>query len=113
ARDGTTLFDVLVDLSVADGLATRFKVAVANTDDRVISHLLADRRCLVGLSDAGAHVTQLCDANYATYLLGYWVRERGALPLEFAVWRLTGQPAAVYGLDDRGVIATGAAADLV
>ena len=42
------------------------------------------------LSDAGAHVTQLCDADYATHLLAYWVREQQALPLEEAVWRLTG-----------------------
>jgi N-acyl-D-aspartate/D-glutamate deacylase len=113
AREGTSAFDVLVDLSLADGLATRFRVAVANTNEAVIEHLLADRRCLLGLSDAGAHVSQLCDANYATYLLGYWVRERGALPLELAVWRLTGQPASFYGLADRGRIAAGAAADLV
>jgi N-acyl-D-aspartate/D-glutamate deacylase len=113
ARYGTTPFDVLIDLSVADGLATRFQVAVANTNEAVIGHLLSDCRCVVGLSDAGAHVSQLCDANYATYLLSYWVRERQALPLEMAIWRLTGQPAALYGLQDRGRIAPGAAADLV
>jgi N-acyl-D-amino-acid deacylase len=33
--------------------------------------------------------------------------------LELAVWRLTGQPAAVFGLADRGRVAVGAAADLV
>ena len=93
AREGTTPFDVLVDLSVADGLETRFRIAVANTDEWVTEHLLRDRRTLVGLSDAGAHVTQLCDANYATHLLGYWARERGVLPLEVGVSRLTGQPA--------------------
>jgi N-acyl-D-aspartate/D-glutamate deacylase len=112
-REGTTPFDVLVDLSVADGLDTRFRVAVANTNEGAIELLLADRRCLLGLSDGGAHVSQLCDANYATYLLAHWVRERGVLPLELAVWRLTGQPASFYGLHDRGRIAVGAAADLV
>ena len=113
AKRGTTPFDLLIDLSLTDGLATRFKVAVANTDEGVIAQLLGDRRCIVGLSDAGAHVSQLCDANYATYLLSYWVREKEALPLELAIWRLTGQPAALYGLTGRGRIAVGAAADLV
>ncbi|MFI5046426.1 MAG: amidohydrolase family protein [Acidimicrobiia bacterium] len=113
AARGTTPFDVLVDLSLAEDLDTRFRMTMANNDAAVIEALLRDVRCLVGLSDAGAHVTQLCDANYATYLLGYWVRERGALPLELAVWRLTGQPAAVYGIRDRGRIEAGAAADLV
>ncbi len=108
-----TPFDVLLDLSLADDLATRFRVAVANTDTLVTEDLLRDPRCLLGLSDAGAHITQLCDADYATHLLGYWVREQRAISLEMAVWRLTGQPAAVYGLADRGRIAVGAAADLV
>jgi N-acyl-D-aspartate/D-glutamate deacylase len=68
---------------------------------------------MVGLSDAGAHTSQLCDANYATYLLSRFVRELGAIPLELAVWRLTGHPATVYGLPGRGVVAPGAHADLV
>lgn len=113
SSEGSTPFDLLIDLSLADRLTTRFRVAVANTDEAVIGELLGDRRCVVGLSDAGAHVTQLCDANYATHLLGYWVRERQVLPLELAVWRLTGQPAALYGLHDRGRLAEGACADLV
>src|SRR5690606_10096545 len=67
----------------------------------------------LGLSDAGAHGDQLCDANFSTHLLGYWVREQQALTLEQAIWRLTGQPATFLNLQDRGVIRTGAAADLV
>jgi N-acyl-D-aspartate/D-glutamate deacylase len=113
ARDGVEPLDVLVDLSLAEGLTTRFAVAVGNTDEDAVADLLADRRCLVGLGDAGAHVTQHCDANYPTHLLGYWVRERKALPLELAVWRLTAQPAMVFGLHDRGRIEVGLAADLV
>jgi N-acyl-D-aspartate/D-glutamate deacylase len=113
AREGSTPFDVLLDLSLSEDHDTSFRMTMANDDALVTEALLRDRRCLVGLSDAGAHVTQLCDANYATHLLGHWVRERGAVPLELAVWRLTGQPAAVFGLADRGRIAVGAAADLV
>src|SRR5262249_40386667 len=103
----TTPFDLLVDPSPAGGLPTRFPIATTNTDEVVIERLLKDPRCFLGLSDAGAHVTQLCDANYATHLLGHWVRDRGALPLEMAVWRLTGHPAQVYGLHDRGRITVG------
>src|SRR5262249_13385705 len=84
-----------------------------NTVDAVVDAMLRDRRCLLGLSDAGAHVTQMCDANYAPHLLSYWVRERGTLPLETAVWRLTGHPAEVYGLHDRGRLPPRHAAALV
>jgi N-acyl-D-aspartate/D-glutamate deacylase len=74
---------------------------------------LGDKAMMVGLSDAGAHTSQLCDANYTTHLLARFVRERGDLSIEDAVWRLTGHPALVYGLTDRGVLRPGAMADLV
>jgi N-acyl-D-aspartate/D-glutamate deacylase len=55
----------------------------------------------------------VCDAGFPSHLLGYWVRERGALSLEEAVWRLSGQVADVFRLTDRGRIRPGLAADLV
>jgi N-acyl-D-aspartate/D-glutamate deacylase len=58
-------------------------------------------------------MSQLCDACHPTYLLGHWVRERGALSLEEAVRRLTSHPADVFGLHDRGRVAVGLPADLV
>src|SRR5260370_12833077 len=44
--------------------------------------LFNDPRTLIGLADGGAHLDQICDAGYCTYLLGKWVRERKALSLE-------------------------------
>jgi N-acyl-D-aspartate/D-glutamate deacylase len=67
---------------------------------------------LLGLADSGAHVSQLCDACFATDLLGNWVRGRAVMPLERAIHKLTAEPAGVYGLTDRGVVAPGMAADL-
>ncbi|HEX7094341.1 MAG TPA: amidohydrolase family protein, partial [Acidimicrobiales bacterium] len=110
---GTTALDALVDLALEHGLHTRFDIPVANLDEHVVAELLRDPRTLLGLSDAGAHTNQQCDASFATHLLGYWCRERGVLTLEQAIWRLTGQPAKVYGFEDRGVIRSGAIADLV
>jgi N-acyl-D-aspartate/D-glutamate deacylase len=75
--------------------------------------LVTDPRVLIGLSDGGAHVDQLCDAGYATYLLGKWARERQALSLPAAVRRLTSEVADFFGIRDRGRIAPGQAADLV
>jgi N-acyl-D-aspartate/D-glutamate deacylase len=112
ARDMTAI-DLMVELAVAEDLATRFTIAMINDNEDEVAALLADDHFLLGLSDAGAHTSQLCDANYATYLLQHWWREKGALSLEKAVWRLTGQPAEVYGLSDRGRLAPGLAADVV
>jgi N-acyl-D-aspartate/D-glutamate deacylase len=105
--------DVMVDLALDDALATRFRFVVANDDHEDLAAVLRDGRSLLGLSDAGAHASQLCDAVFSTYLLEHWVRETGVLSLEQAVWRLTGHPARVFGLRDRGRIAPGCVADLV
>jgi N-acyl-D-aspartate/D-glutamate deacylase len=105
--------DALLDVALADDLETLFDFPVMNQDPEGVRPLVTDPRFMIGLSDGGAHVDQLCDAGYATYLLGKWVRERQALTLEEGVRRLTSEPATFFGIPDRGVIAPGKAADLV
>jgi N-acyl-D-aspartate/D-glutamate deacylase len=112
AELGVTPLDMVLDLSLADDLKTRFWSVVANNDPEAIAWLLPRDNVLLGLADSGAHVSQLCDACFATDLLGPWVRERGVMPLERAIHKLTAEPAGVYGLDDRGTVAVGKAADL-
>jgi N-acyl-D-aspartate/D-glutamate deacylase len=41
------------------------------------------------------------------------VRDRDVMTIRRAIHLLTGEPAAVFGLDDRGLIAEGMAADVV
>ena len=110
---GVTALDAMLDIALGDGLRTRFNSVVANDDPDAIAWLLPLDDVLLGLADSGAHVSQLCDACFATDLLGPWVRDREVMPLERAVHKLTAEPARVYGLDDRGVVAEGKAADLV
>jgi N-acyl-D-aspartate/D-glutamate deacylase len=112
AERGCTPLDVVLDISIEDDLKTRFWSVVANDDKDGIAWLLPRDNVLLGLADSGAHVSQLCDACFATDLLGNWVRERQVMPLERAVHKLTAEPAAVYGLADRGRIAPGMAADI-
>jgi N-acyl-D-aspartate/D-glutamate deacylase len=110
---GAEPFDVLLDLSLEDDLQTRFQVVLLNDDEVEVADLLRDKRTVLGLSDAGAHASQLCDACFSTHLLGYWSRQRQTLSLEEAVWRLTGHPAQVFRVDGRGLVREGYAADLV
>jgi N-acyl-D-aspartate/D-glutamate deacylase len=109
---GCTPLDVMLDVSLDDALETRFLSVLANDDAEGIAWLLPRDNVLLGLADSGAHVSQLCDACFATDLLGTWVRDRQVMPLERAVHKLTGEPAAVYGLVDRGTVEVGKAADL-
>jgi N-acyl-D-aspartate/D-glutamate deacylase len=113
AERGVEPFDVLVELALEDDLHTRFRIVLANDDEEELADLLQDERTVLGLSDAGAHASQLCDANFSTHLLSYWCREKGVLSLEDAVWRLSGQVADVMRLEGRGRIAEGHVADLV
>ncbi|MGO9343118.1 MAG: N-acyl-D-amino-acid deacylase family protein [Acidimicrobiales bacterium] len=112
AERSCTPLDVILDISLDDDLKTRFWSVVANDDEEGIAWLLPRDNVLLGLADSGAHVSQLCDACFATDLLGNWVRERSVMPVERAVHKLTGEPAAVYGFSDRGIIAAGKAADI-
>jgi N-acyl-D-aspartate/D-glutamate deacylase len=114
-RDQTP-FDFMLDLSMEENLDTRFRSVLANNDPDAIAWLLQQDGCLLGLADSGAHVSQLCDACLPTDLLGNWVRDKDVISLEHAVHKLTGEPAAVFGIDaadgGRGRIEVGMAADI-
>jgi N-acyl-D-amino-acid deacylase len=104
--------DVLCEIAVAEDLETRFRAYIANDDPDAVAHLLTHDHMALGLSDAGAHVDQLCDAPLPTDLLGTWVRERGVMPLEQAVRKLSGEPADMFGFVRRGYLREGHWADV-
>jgi N-acyl-D-amino-acid deacylase len=105
-------FDAMVELALEDNLEMWFSRPAFNINPQRVGTLINDPRTLIGLSDGGAHVNMLCDAGYCTYLLGTWVRERAAMTLEYAVRRITSEPADFFGIRDRGRVAVGAAADI-
>ncbi len=105
--------DLVLDLAMASDLKARFRSEVTNFDEPIVSELLQHPAAMLGLSDAGAHASQLCDACFSTHLLGHWVREKKVLTLERAVELLTSRSADVFGIRDRGRLAEGLAADVV
>jgi N-acyl-D-aspartate/D-glutamate deacylase len=109
---GCSPLDVMCELALAEDLTTRFRAYIANDDVEAVGELLTHEQVALGLSDAGAHVDQLCDAPLPTDLLGKWVRERGVLPLEHAVRKLTGEPADMFGFVRRGYLREGQWADV-
>ncbi len=110
---GAHSIDIALDLSIDSDFAVRFRLPAANADEKGVEDLLRDPNTHLGLSDAGAHASQLCDACYPTDLLGRWVREKKVLSLERAVHMLSDRPARIFGLSDRGVLASGRPADVV
>jgi N-acyl-D-aspartate/D-glutamate deacylase len=113
AAAGLHPLDFVLDLSLEEDLTTRFNVVLANADEDEVLTLLNLDGAVLGLSDAGAHPDQICDAVMPTDLLGGWVRDRQALPLERAVRKLTGEQADMLGLPGRGYLRPGMHADLV
>jgi N-acyl-D-aspartate/D-glutamate deacylase len=111
-RTGKHPVDAWLDLVGADGLDVEFLAGLLNTDEKVVGDLIAHPLTLISLSDAGAHLSLMCDAGYSSTLLGTWVRERGRLPLEVAVKRLTDDPARAYRIAARGRLAPGYWADV-
>jgi len=108
---GKTGIDTFLDLAIEDDLQLLYTYELFNADENRIPELITDPRVMVGLSDGGAHVDMLCDAGYCTYLLGTWVRDRSVMTLEQAVKRITSEPAAFYGIRQRGTLKQGLAAD--
>jgi N-acyl-D-aspartate/D-glutamate deacylase len=111
---GADPFDLLLEMALLEpDLKLRVKAMLANDDAEGVAMLLNTEGCTLGLSDAGAHVGQLCDAVLSTDLLGSWVREKKVLTLENAVHKLTQVQADLFSFTDRGVLRVGALADIV
>ena len=109
---GEDPLDFLLNLSLEEDLGTTFLSVLLNSDEDAVRRLLTHPFSSIALSDAGAHLTFFCDAGFGLHLLGYWIRERQIMSLEEGIHRLTGQPAQIYGIPDRGHIRPGAYADL-
>ena len=74
--------------------------------------LFASEHLIPGLGDVGAHVSQIMDAGWASFVLSHYVREAGVFTLPQAIKRMTADPAAVIGLNDRGILKAGMKADI-
>ena len=74
--------------------------------------LFASEHLIPGLGDVGAHVSQIMDAGWASFVLSHYVRETGVFTLPQAIKRMTADPAAVIGLNDRGILKVGMKADI-
>ena len=83
-----------------------------NQSMRAIEEMLTHPTVVMGLGDSGAHVGQIMDASSPSWLLAYWVRERGVISIEEAIRGWTSETAELFGIRDRGVLRAGAFADV-
>jgi N-acyl-D-aspartate/D-glutamate deacylase len=112
-QSGRHPWDVFLDFGLDGELDAMFDCRLFNTDEGEVKKLLRHPYAAVALSDAGAHLSFLCDAGFGLHLFGHWVRERGDLTLPEAVKRVTHDVASAYRIRDRGRLVPGAWADLL
>ncbi|MCY3813843.1 MAG: amidohydrolase family protein [Gammaproteobacteria bacterium] len=94
-----------------DGQAM-FHVRFFNTDLEALPGFLKADWVLPGIGDAGAHVSQIMDSGWTSFLLSHWVREKGEFSIQEAVRRMTSASARVLGFTDRGALREGMKADI-
>ncbi|WP_333806023.1 N-acyl-D-amino-acid deacylase family protein [Phenylobacterium sp.] len=111
-RTGKSFVELFLDQALATEGRGLFNLRMFCQNLDELGDLFASRNILPSLGDAGAHVSQIMDADWSTFVLSYWVRDRGVYSLEEGVRRITSAPARVLGLTDRGVLAPGQRADI-
>ena len=94
-----------------DGKAL-FHLRGFNVNLSVLEDLIRTEWAMPGLGDAGAHVSQMIDSGWSTFILSHWHRDSGVYAIEEAVRRITSVPAGVLGLTDRGTLEVGKRADV-
>jgi N-acyl-D-aspartate/D-glutamate deacylase len=114
-EQGKSSFDAFLDLALSEDLQMSFQTGSSEVAKQFIHHVVEtgvkDPIVMAGSSDGGAHLASFTGADYTTRLLAEWVPD--AISLEQAIWRLSGMPATVHGLKDRGFVRRDAWADLV
>ena len=105
--------DVFFDLALSEDLDLHFVGKFFNNNDEGVAPSLKHPASVITLSDAGAHLTYMCDAGFGLYFLSHWVRETGHFTLSEGIRRLTSEPADRFRIPDRGRLKIGLPADLL
>jgi len=112
AASGEHFAETFLRLSRETNGKALFNLRMFNRDLRALGDLFKSEHCLPSLGDAGAHVSQIMDAGWPSFVLSYWVRKTGLYTMAEAIRRMTSAPARVIGLKDRGVLGVGMCADV-
>lgn len=104
--------EVMIDLVLENEEQIFVQPLVNDKPDEVLG-MLKHPRTLATFSDSGAHVCQEMGSSLQTHMMSYWVREKQAFTLEQAVRMLTFDNASAWEINDRGLIRTGMAADII
>jgi len=108
--------DTFLDLVVTHGDKLRWHTLIANHRPREVAWMMREPSALIGFADSGAHIRNMAFYSFPLRMLAQ-VRDaersgKPIMPLETAVWRLTGEIASWLGVD-AGRLSVGDRADVV
>lgn len=114
AQRGVAVTDLMFDIGIATDMLADFRTSVATSQDpEKVAGILSHPRVLVGTSDGGAHGKFFSGGHFSTDALVWLVREQMRIPLEAMHAKLSSLPARILGLEQRGELREGWAADLM
>ena len=105
--------DVFFDLALSEDLGTHFVGKFFNNSDEGVAPSLKHPASVITLSDAGAHLSYMCDAGFGLYFLSHWVRETGHFTLSEGIRKITSEPADRFRIPERGRLQVGLPADML
>ena len=105
--------DVFFDLALSEDLGTHFVGKFFNNNDEGVAPSLKHPASVITLSDAGAHLSYMCDAGFGLYFLSHWVRDTGYFTLSEGIRKITSEPADRFRIPERGRLQVGLPADML
>ncbi len=112
-QQGLDPVDVFFDLALSEDLGTHFVGKFFNNNDEGVAPTLKHPASVITLSDAGAHLSYMCDAGFGLYFLSHWVRDTGHFTLSEGIRKITSEPADRFRIPERGRLQVGLPADLL
>ena len=112
AAAGEHWAETFLRLSLETNGRALFNLRIFSPNLKELGDMILSPRVFPSLGDAGAHVSQIMDGGWSTFILSHWVRQAGLYSLGEGIRRLTSGPARVIGLKDRGTLEPGKRADI-
>ena len=112
-QQGLDPVDVFLDLALSEDLGTHFVGKFFNNNDEGVAPSLKHPASVITVSDAGAHLSYMCDAGFGLYFLSHWVRDTGHFTLSEGIRKITSEPADRFRIPERGRLQVGLPADML
>ena len=111
--EGKHPLDAMLDLAIDEQLQTMFSHPAGANDEKQLEAAIKNPYSHISVSDGGAHTRFTSLAIWPIYFLAHWVRDKEAVSLEQAHYKISALPAWFAPFRDRGTLRIGSWADIM